>query len=235
MSQAKYKRVLIKLSGEALAGSKGHGFDENIVSMIVSQIKKVTELGVQVGLVVGGGNFWRGRAGVKMNRTVADQMGMMATVINALALQDSLESIGVPAVVQTMLEIERVGEPYNNKKCLEHLSNGKVVIFACGTGSPYFTTDSGAALKALEMGAEVMLLAKNIDGIYSADPKTDKTAKKIDKISYIDFIKQDLKAMDLTAVSLCKDNNIPVLVFGLFEDDALIKAVKGDNVGTILA
>ena len=232
--EAAYKRVLIKLSGEALSGDLGHGFDENIVADIVSQIKKVHDSGVAVGLVVGGGNFWRGRAGVKMNRTRADQMGMMATVINALCLQDSLESIGVPAVVQTMLAIDKVGEPYNNQKCMEHLSNGKVVIFACGTGSPYFTTDSGAALKALEMNADVMLFAKNVDGIYDSDPKDNKNAKKLTQLSYAKYMELNLKAMDLTAVSLCKDNNLPVLVFGLFEKDSIIRAINGEKVGTLL-
>ncbi len=234
MAKAIYKRVIIKLSGEALAGEKGNGIDEKILSEVVDQIIAVKNLGVEVGIIVGGGNFWRGRQGVEMDRSAADHMGMLATVINALAIQDTLERKGVPTRVQTALTITRVAEPYILRKAMSHLNKGRVVIFACGTGNPYFTTDTAAALRAAEIGADVLLLAKNVDGIYDSDPKINKDAKKLKEISYKDYIAKGLKAMDTTAITICMENEIPVLAFGLFEENALVRAVTGDNIGTLI-
>ena len=234
MSKAKYKRVIIKLSGEALSGEKGNGIDEKILDDVVNQIIAVKNLGVEIGIIVGGGNFWRGRQGKEMDRTTADHMGMLATIINALALQDALERKNVPTRVQTALTITRVAEPYILRKAMSHLNKGRVVIFACGTGNPYFTTDTAAALRAAEINAEVLLLAKNVDGIYDSDPKVNKDAKKLDVVSYREFIAQGLKAMDTTAITICMENNIHVLAFGLFEDNALVRAVTGDNIGTLI-
>ena len=234
MSNAKYKRVIIKLSGEALAGDKDHGINEKTLNEVVDQIIAVKELGVQIGIIVGGGNFWRGRQGREMDRTTADHMGMLATVINALAIQDALERKNIPTRVQTALTITRVAEPYILRKAMSHLNKGRVVIFACGTGNPYFTTDTAAALRAAEIGAEVLLLAKNVDGIYDSDPKENKDAKKLKTIEYKDFIAKGLRAMDTTAITICMENNIPVLAFGLFEENALLRAVKGDDIGTLI-
>lgn len=234
MSKAKYKRVIIKLSGEALAGDKDHGINEKTLNEVVDQIIAVKELGVQIGIIVGGGNFWRGREGREMDRTTADHMGMLATVINALAIQDALERKNIPTRVQTALTITRVAEPYILRKAMSHLNKGRVVIFACGTGNPYFTTDTAAALRAAEIGAEVLLLAKNVDGIYDSDPKENKDAKKLKTIKYKDFIAKGLRAMDTTAITICMENDIPVLAFGLFEENALLRAVTGDDIGTLI-
>lgn len=234
MKQTKYKRVIIKLSGEALAGENDHGIDEKTLDKVVEQIIAVKNLGVEIGIIVGGGNFWRGRQGVEMDRSAADHMGMLATVINAIAIQDALERKGVPTRVQTALTIVRVAEPYILRKAMSHLNKGRVVIFACGTGNPYFTTDTAAALRAAEIGAEVLLLAKNVDGIYDSDPKVNPNAKKLDAVSYKDFIAKGLRAMDTTAITICMENHIPVLAFGLFEDNALVRAVTGDGIGTII-
>ena len=234
MHKAVYKRVLIKLSGEALAGKAGTGIDERTLDAITDEIIEVRKLGVEIGIVVGGGNFWRGRQGTEMDRTTADHMGMLATALNALALQDALERKDVPTRVQTALTITRVAEPYILRKALSHLGKGRVVIFACGTGNPYFTTDTAAALRAAEIHADVLLLAKNVDGIYDSDPKVNKDAKKYDKISYKEFISDGLKAMDTTAITICMENDIPVLAFGLFEDNALTRAVCGENIGTLI-
>ncbi len=234
MKQSVYKRVLIKLSGEALAGEKGNGIDETVLNQVVAQIKSVKELGVEIGIIVGGGNFWRGRQGKEMDRSTADHMGMLATVINALGLQDALERNGVPTRVQTALTITRVAEPYILRKAMSHLSKGRVVIFACGTGNPYFTTDTAAALRSAEIGAEVLLLAKNVDGIYDSDPKQNKNAKKLDEVSYQQYLDMGLKAMDTTAITICMENEIKVLAFGLFEENALVRAVTGENVGTLI-
>ena len=228
----KYKRVIIKISGEALAGDKGMGFDQTVLSRVVDQICAVHKLGAEVAIVVGGGNFWRGRQGTEMERTTADHMGMLATVINALALQDAIERSGVPTRVQTALTITRVAEPYILRKALTHLEKGRVVIFACGTGNPFFSTDTAVALRAAEIGAEVILLAKNVDGIYDSDPKTNKNAKKYKEIGYMDFISQGLKAMDTAAVAICMENKTPILAFGLDEEDSLIRAVQGEDLGT---
>ena len=231
---AKYKRVIIKLSGEALAGEKGFGLDESVIDYVVKQIKKVANDGVEVGIIIGGGNFWRGRQGSNMDRTTADHMGMLATVINSLAMQDALEKHGVACRVQTALTITRVAEPYILRKAMRHLEKGRVVIFACGTGNPYFSTDTGAALRAAEIGAEALLLAKNVDGIYDSDPKKNPAAKKFDEIAYIDVIKKGLNAMDTTAISLCMENKIPVIAFALSEEDSILKAVNGEKIGTII-
>ena len=228
----KYKRVIIKISGEALAGSKGMGFDQEVLQGVVDQICKVHDLGAEVAIVVGGGNFWRGRQGTEMERTTADHMGMLATVINALALQDAIERKGVPTRVQTALTITRVAEPYILRKALSHLDKGRIVIFACGTGNPFFSTDTAVALRAAEIGAEVILLAKNVDGIYDSDPKTNPNAKKYKEIKYLDFIKQELKAMDTAAVAICMENKTPILAFGLDEKDSLVRAIKGEDLGT---
>ena len=234
MSKAAYKRVIIKLSGEALSGDKGFGIDADMVAYVVDQIKRITEAGVQVGIIVGGGNFWRGRQAQTMDRSAADHIGMLATVMNAIALQDALEAASVPTRVQTALTITRVAEPYILRKALRHFEKGRVVIFACGTGNPYFSTDTGAALRAAEIHAEVLLLAKNIDGVYDSDPRKNPDAKKLDDISYIDVIKKGLQAMDTTAISLCMETQIPIVAFALHEKDSIVKAVNGEKIGTII-
>ncbi len=234
MAKTAYKRVVIKLSGEALAGQKGHGIDEKVLGDVVDQIVEVSKIGVQIGIVVGAGNFWRGRQGTEMDRTTADHMGMLATVINALAIQDALERKGVPTRVQTALTITRVAEPYILRKALSHLDHGRVVVFACGTGNPYFTTDTAAALRAAEINADVLLLAKNVDGIYDSDPKTNPNAKKLDSVSYREYIEKNLKAMDTTAITICMENSVPVLAFGLFEENALMRTVMGEKIGTVI-
>lgn len=231
---AKYKRVVIKISGEALAGPSSTGIDNHIVNKVVQQIKVVHDLGIDVGIIIGGGNFWRGRQGVDMDRTTADHMGMLATVINSLALQDALEHSGVPTRVQTALTIERVAEPYILRKALRHLEKGRVVIFACGTGNPYFSTDTGASLRAAEIGADVLLCAKNIDGVYDSDPRKNPSAKKIDEISFMDVIKRGIQVMDTTAVSLCMENDINIVVFGLDEENSIVKAATGEKIGTLV-
>ena len=230
----KYKRVIIKISGEALAGENGTGINNDVVKQVVGQIKKVHDLGIEIGMIIGGGNFWRGRQGGDMDRTTADHMGMLATVINALAMQDALEKSGLPTRVQTALTITRVAEPYILRKALRQLEKGRIVIFACGTGNPYFSTDTGAALRAAEIGAEVLLLAKNIDGVYDSDPRKNPDAKKIDEISYIDVIKRGLNAMDTTAISLCMENNINIVAFGLSEKDSIVRAATGEKIGTLI-
>lgn len=234
MSKAVYNRVVIKISGEALAGEQGFGLNEHIIARVVDQIVKVKELGVEIGIIIGGGNFWRGREGKEMDRTTADHMGMLATVINSLALQDALEKRGVETRVQTALTITRVAEPYILRKALSHLEKGRVVIFACGTGNPYFSTDTGAALRTAEINADILLLAKNVDGIYDSDPKLNPAAVKIDQISHMEFISRNLRAMDTTAITICMENEIPVLAFGLFEENSIVKAVKGEKIGTII-
>ena len=234
MSDIKYKRVLLKLSGEALAGDEKKGVDANILGKICDKVKEMVDLGVQVAIVVGGGNFWRGRYGHQMERTTSDYMGMLATAMNSLALQDSLEARGLHTRVQTAIEMRQIAEPYIKRKALKHLEQGRVVIFGCGTGNPFFTTDTAAALRAAEIEAEVILLAKTIDGVYSADPKLDSTAIKYDEITYLDILNKDLKVMDSTATSLCKDNNIPLIVFGIDEPENMVKIVKGEKIGTIV-
>ena len=234
MSEAVYKRILLKLSGEALAGDNKTGVYADVIGSICDQIKKVVDLGVEVAIVVGGGNFWRGRYGHDMERTTSDYMGMLATTMNALALQDCLEARGVTTRVQTAIEMREIAEPYIKRKADKHLQKGRVVIFACGTGHPYFSTDTGAALRAAEINADIILLAKTIDGVYSADPKIDKTAIKYDEISYIDILDKDLKVMDSTATSLCRDNQIPLMVFEIAKPENIVKIVKGKHIGTIV-
>lgn len=230
----KYKRVLIKISGEALAAENGFGIGSKSVDDVVEQIKKIREMGVEVGVVVGGGNFWRGRQGTEMDRTTADHMGMLATVINALALQDALEQKGVQTRVQTALTISRVAEPYILRKAIRHFEKGRVVVFACGTGNPYFSTDTGAALRAAEIHADALLMAKNIDGIYDSDPKKNPVAIKFDRLSYMDYIQKGLTALDTTAVSLCMDNKITIIAFGLNEENSIVRVVSGEKIGTVI-
>ena len=229
-----YKRVIIKLSGEALAGDKGFGIDESMLEYIVEQIKMVREENVEIGIIIGGGNFWRGRQALNMEKSAADHMGMLATVMNSIALQDALEAHGIPTRVQTALTITRVAEPYILRKALHHFEKGRIVIFACGTGNPFFSTDTGAALRAAEINAEVLLLAKNVDGIYDSDPKTNPNAKKFDELSYLDVIQKGLHAMDTTAISLCMENKIPIIAFALKEKDSIVRVVNGERIGTII-
>lgn len=235
MEDVKYKRILLKLSGEALAGDNKTGVYADVIGRICDQIKIVVEMGVQVAIVVGGGNFWRGRYGHQMERTTSDYMGMLATTMNGLALQDTLEARGIKTRVQTAIEMRQIAEPYIKRKAIKHLENGRVVIFSCGTGNPYFTTDTTAALRAAEIDAEVILLAKTIDGVYSADPKLDLNAIKYDKITYLDILNQDLKVMDSTATSLCMDNKIPLRVFEIAKPDNIVKIIRGDDsIGTVV-
>ena len=232
--EPKYKRMLIKLSGEALAGKQGHGLDESVISEVVEQIARIHAMGVEIALVIGGGNFWRGRQGKQMDRTTADHMGMLATVMNSLAMMDALEQQGIPTRVQTALIMTSVAEPYILRKALHHFEEGRIVIMACGTGNPYCSTDTAAAQRACEIQADVLMMAKNIDGIYDSDPKINRNAKKYDHINYIDVIKNGIKAMDATAATMCMENNIPVLAFGLDEKNSLIRAVCGEKLGTII-
>ena len=233
--RAKYKRVLLKISGEALAGTNGFGLDEHTIAHISENIKKIVDMGVQVSIVVGGGNIWRGRSSENMDRTRADHMGMLATAINALALCSALENCNVPTRVQTAIEMRQVAEPYIRGKAERHLEKGRVVIFGCGTGNPFFSTDTAAALRAAEIGAEVILLAKKIDGVYDSDPNINPDAKKFDKLSFMDVLNKGLGVMDTTAATLCMDNNIPLLVFGLDEPENIVKVLCGENIGTIVS
>ena len=228
------KRILIKVSGEALADESGFGIGTKTIGDLVRQLKVLNEEKIQIGIVIGGGNFWRGRQGSNMDRSTADHMGMLATLINALALQDALEAQGVPVRVQSALNINRVAEPYILRRAIRHFEKGRIVIFACGTGNPYFSTDTGAALRAAEIHADVLLLAKNVDGIYSADPKTDPSAVKYERLGYMEVIQKGLKAMDTTAISMCMENEIPILAFAVNEKDSIIKAVRGEKIGTII-
>ena len=232
--QPKYKRILIKLSGEALAGPAGHGLDEEVISRVVDQIAKVHDMGVQIALVIGGGNFWRGRQGKNMDRTTADHMGMLATVMNSLAMMDALEQRNIPTRVQTALIMTSVAEPYILRKALSHFEKGRVVIMACGTGNPYCSTDTAAAQRACEIQADVLMMAKNIDAIYDSDPKLNPDAKKYDHINYMDIIKKGIKAMDTTAATMCMENNIPAIAFGLDEKDSIVRAVCGEKLGTLI-
>lgn len=234
MSEPKYKRVLLKLSGEVLAGEQKTGVNAEIVGKICDKIKEVVEMGVQVAIVVGGGNFWRGRNGHQMERTTADYMGMLATAMNGLALQDALEARGVYSRVQTAIEMREIAEPFIQRKADKHLNRGRVVIFACGTGHPYFTTDTAAVLRATEIGADIILLGKNIDAVYSADPKLDPNAERFDEISYMEVLERNLKVMDSTATALCRDNDMPLLVFGISDPENIVRAIRGEKIGTIV-
>lgn len=230
----KYKRVMLKVSGEALAGKAGFGIDFDIVTTIAEKIKECYDMGVQIAIVVGGGNFWRGRSGKGMDRTRADHMGMLATVINSLALLDALEQVGVEARVQTAIEMRQIAEPYIRLKAARHLEKGRVVIFACGTGNPFFSTDTTAALRAAEIDAEVILLAKKVDAVYDSDPNINPNAKKIDSLTHLDVLNKGLGVMDSTATSLCMDNKIPIHVFGIEDPENIKRAVMGENIGTIV-
>jgi uridylate kinase len=228
-----FKRIVLKISGESLAGQKGVGVDTETVNKISEEVKKLHKLGVQVSIVVGGGNFWRGRDNEKMDRTTSDYIGMLGTVMNALAFQDSLELIGVDTRVQSAIDMKQIAEPYIRRKAVRHLEKGRVVIFAAGSGNPYFSTDTAAALRAAEIEAEVILLGKKgVDGIYSSDPKIDINAKKFDKLNYIDILNLGLGIMDSTATSLCMDNKIPLIVFGIDEPENIVSVVIGEKIGT---
>ncbi|MBR2577172.1 MAG: UMP kinase [Firmicutes bacterium] len=232
--EPKYKRVLLKISGEALAGEKKFGLDEEKLQMVALQVKSVLELGVQVAVVVGGGNFWRGRTSKSMDRATADYMGMLATVINSLALQDAFERNGIPTRVQTAIEMREVAEPYIRRKAMSHLRKDIVVIFGSGTGNPFFSTDTTAALRAAEIEAEVILLAKKVDAVYDDDPEKNPNAKKYDHLTHRDLLDQGLGVMDSTAASLCMENKIPIHVFGLNEKDGVVRAVCGEKIGTFI-
>ncbi len=232
--EPKYKRVLLKLSGEALAKGKGFGLNFDTVAEICKAVKECTEMGVEIGIVVGGGNFWRGRKGGQMDRTRADHMGMLATTINSLALADGLEQEGVEVRVQTAIDMKAIAEPYIRNRATRHLEKGRVVVFGCGTGNPFFTTDTAAALRAAEIDADIIFKATNVDGVYDSDPKINKDAKKFDELNYIDVLNKGLHVMDSTAASLCMDNNIPILVFNLNDPQNIVRAIKGENNGTIV-
>lgn len=237
MSVAKYKRIVLKISGEALAGEQGFGISPETIKTVAKQVREVAELGVEIAVVVGGGNIWRGKVGSEMgmDRATADYMGMLATVMNSLALQDSLEKLGVPCRVSTSIEMRQVAEPYIRRKAIRHLEKKRVVIFAAGTGNPYFSTDTTAALRAAEIEADVILMAKNnVDGVYSADPLTNKDAIKYTELTYLDVISQGLEVMDSTASTLCMDNDIPLVVFSIMETGNIKRAVLGEPIGTVV-
>lgn len=229
-----YKTILLKMSGEALAGESGFGIDNDVLKKVSEQIKVVHDLGVKVAIVVGGGNFWRGRSGYGMDRATADYMGMLATTINALALQDALEQTGLDVRVQSAIAMNEICEPYIRRKAISHLNKGYIVIFAAGTGSPFFSTDTTASLRAAEIDADIILSAKNIDGVYDSDPKQNDNAKKIDDITFIEMIDRGLKVIDVTAASMCMDNNIPLLIFPLMPPENIVKAVCGEKMGTMI-
>ena len=229
-----YKRVLLKLSGEVLAGGRESGIDFDTVLNVCERIKTSVEMGVQVAIVVGGGNFWRGRSSGKMDRTRADHMGMLATSINALALADGLEQLGVTARVQTAIEMRQIAEPYIRNKAVRHLEKGRVVIFGCGTGNPFFSTDTAAALRVAEIGADVIFKATNVDGVYDSDPKKNPNAVKFDTLSHLDVLQKGLHVMDSTAASLCMDNEIEILVFNLDDPDNIVRAMTGEHNGTLV-
>lgn len=237
MSQLKYKRVILKVSGEALAGSEGRGINPEVIAHLAMEVKKIHDMGVQIGIVCGGGNMWRGETGANlgMERAQADYMGMLATIMNGLALQDALENLGVPTRVQTSIEMRQIAEPYIRRKAIRHFEKGRVVIFGGGTGNPYFSTDTTAALRAAEINADVILMAKNgVDGVYSADPKIYPEAVKFDELTQLDIIAKDLKVMDRTASSLSMDNNIPLIVFNVNEAGNIKKVIEGENIGTVI-
>lgn len=230
----RYKRIIVKISGEALAGENKVGLDESMLNKVANDIKALVELGVQVAIVVGGGNFWRGRTSKSMDRATADYMGMLATVINALALQDAFEANGIPTRVQTAIEMREIAEPYIRRRALAHLDRGIVVIFAAGTGNPFFSTDTTAALRAAEMEADVIFLAKKVDAVYDSDPSENPNAKRFAQLTHMDVLEKDLKVMDSTAASLCRDNKILVHVFGLAEENGIMRACLGESIGTII-
>jgi uridylate kinase len=232
-----YKRIMIKLSGEALAGEGKMGFDPAIVGKLALEVKTAREMGIEVALVIGGGNFFRGTFGetLGMERATGDYMGMLATVMNALAMQDYLEKAGVATRVMSAIEMRQVAEPYIRRRAMRHLEKGRVVILSAGTGNPFFTTDTAASLRAIEIGAQILMKATKVDGVYDKDPVKHKDAVKIDKISYLDVIQKQLRVMDLTAISLCMDNKLPIMVFNLFADNSILRVARGETVGTIIS
>ena len=232
--EAVYKRILLKLSGEVLAGNQGHGIDFDTVQEICKWVNACSKLGVQIGLVVGGGNFWRGRSSGNMDRTRADHIGMLATTMNALALADALEQYGLEVRVQTAIEMRQVAEPYIRNRAIRHLEKGRVVIFGCGTGNPFFSTDTAAALRAAEIDADIIFKATNVDGVYDKDPNKYADAVKYDTLTHTEVLSKGLAVMDSTAASLCRDNNIPILVFNLSDPENIVRAAKGENIGTIV-
>lgn len=232
--EAKYKRVLLKISGEALAGPNGFGLEENTIENICENIKKVIDMGVQVAIVVGGGNIWRGRSGGNMDRTRADHMGMLATAINALGLGAQLDSCGVENRVQTAIEMRTIAEPYIRGRAVRHLEKNRVVIFGCGTGNPFMSTDTAAALRAVEINADVILLAKKVDAVYDSDPNVNPDAKKYDDLTFDEVLNKHLGVMDSTAASLCQDNGMPIHVFGLDDPENIVRAIKGESIGTVV-
>lgn len=234
MEKPKYQRIIIKISGEALGGENGSGIDNAMVNYVVEQIKRVSEMGVQIGIIVGGGNFWRGRQGGEMDRTTADHMGMLATVINALGVADALEQLDVPVRVQTAISMQQVAEPYIRNRAVRHLEKGRVVVFGCGTGNPFFSTDTAAALRAAEIDADIILKATMVDGVYDSDPKKNPDAVKYETLSFLDVLNQNLQVMDSTAASMCKDNQIPILVFSIDDPQNIVDAVCGQPIGTIV-
>lgn len=229
-----YKRILLKLSGEVLAGEKGTGIDNDTVVTICKSVKQVADMGVEVGIVVGGGNFWRGRTSEGMDRTRADHIGMLATSMNALALSDALEQLGADVRVQTAIEMRQIAEPYIRNKAIRHFEKGRIVIFGCGTGSPFFSTDTAAALRSVEINADVLFKATNVDGVHDKDPNKFSDAVKYDTVSFREVINRDLKVMDSTAFSLCKDNDMSILVFNLDDPENICKAVCGETIGTLV-
>lgn len=234
MPKPKYKRILLKLSGEALAGERGFGIDAPTLGKVCDSIKKVADMGVEIAIVIGGGNFWRGRKAEDMERTTADYMGMLATIMNGQALQDALEYRGLDTRLQTSIEMRQIAELYIRRKAVRNLEKGRVVIFAGGTGNPFFSTDTCAALRATEINAEIILFGKTIDGVYDSDPKENPNAKKYDEISYTEILKNNLKVMDSTAASLCRDNHIETMIFALSDPENIIKAVCGEHIGTFV-
>lgn len=236
MATIKYRRILLKLSGEALAGELGYGIDPDVINGIASEIKEVSDLGVEIAVVIGGGNIFRGLAASSkgMDRASADYMGMLATVMNSLAMQDALEKQGVVTRVQSAIDMQQIAEPYIRRRAVRHLEKGRVVIFSAGTGNPYFTTDTAASLRAMEINAEVILKATKVDGVYSADPKKDKNAVKLPELTYLEVLQKGLKVMDATATSLCMDNNLPMIIFDMTQRDNIKKVVHGEKIGTIV-
>lgn len=229
-----YKRVLLKVSGEALAGEAGFGIDDAMLAKVASEVKEIHELGIEVAIVVGGGNFWRGRTGKSIDRVTADYMGMMATTMNAMAISDALQKQGLEAKLQTAISMDQISEPINRKKALGHLAKGRIVVFGTGTGLPFFSTDTTAALRAAEIDADVILLAKNIDAVYSDDPNKNPDAVKYDKLTHIEVIEKQLGVMDITAATLCMENSIKIHVFGAAQEGNLLRAVRGEKIGTII-
>ncbi len=234
MAEVKYKRILLKLSGEALAGAKKVGIDDSVVNEITKKIKEVTDLGVEVAIVVGGGNFWRGRSSEKMDRVTADHMGMLATLMNALALSDALEQHGAVTRVLSAVDVRQMAEPYIRKRAVRHLEKGRIVIFACGTGNPYFSTDTGAALRATEIGADIFMKATMVDGVYDKDPNKYPDAVRYEKVTHDEVLSSNLKVMDATAAALCRDNHTKIYVFSMEDPENIVRVVKGENIGTLV-